>query len=80
MYGLCRITDLGISHFNFSSKNQASKVYKCFGKIVVLATQSTTKLVLQYLDLTAILYRFYMVQPKHTKGEESFCQKTPGTF
>jgi hypothetical protein len=30
MYGFCRITDLGKSHFNFSSKNYSSKVYTCF--------------------------------------------------
>jgi hypothetical protein len=44
MYRFCRNTDLGISHFNFSSKHQSSKEYTCFGKVVVLVTQSATKL------------------------------------
>jgi hypothetical protein len=48
MYGFCRITDLGKSHFNFSSKNYSSKVYTCFVKVVVLVTQSTAKLDLHF--------------------------------
>jgi hypothetical protein len=65
MYGFCRITDLGISPFNFSSKNYSSKVYICFEKVVVLVTQSTTKLGLQFLDFSLICYGFYKLQLKH---------------
>jgi hypothetical protein len=68
MCGFCRITDLGISHFNFSSKHESSKVYTCFGKVVVLVTQSTTKLGLQFLDFSMILYGFYKLQLKALKG------------
>jgi hypothetical protein len=56
MYGLCRITDLGILLFNFSSKNYSSKVYTYLEKVVVLVTQSTAKLSLQFLDFSTILY------------------------
>jgi hypothetical protein len=36
MYRFCRITDLDILHFYFSSKNYSSKVYTYMEKIVVL--------------------------------------------
>jgi hypothetical protein len=80
MYGFCRNTDLGISHFNFSSKNCTSKVYICFAKVVGLLTKSTEKLGLQFLDFSTILYVFYKLQLKHNKGEETFCWQTPGKF
>jgi hypothetical protein len=80
MYGFCRITDLGISHFNFSSKNCSSKVYTCFGKVVVLVTLRTTKLVLQFLNFSVILYDFSKLQVKHTKEEDTFCEWPPGKF
>jgi hypothetical protein len=80
MYGFCRITNLGNSHFNFSSKNYSSNVYTYFAKVVGLVTQSTTKLGLKFLDFSTILYGFYKLQLKHTKGGESFCWKTPGKF
>jgi hypothetical protein len=70
-------TDLGISHFNFSSKNQSSKVYTCFEKVVVLVTQSTTKLSLQFLDFSVILYDFSKLQLKHTKGVRFISQTDP---
>jgi hypothetical protein len=73
MYGFCRITDLGKPHYNFSSKNYSSKVYTCFVKVVVLVTQSTEKLDLQFLDFFTILYGIYKSLAKHTRGEESFC-------
>jgi hypothetical protein len=69
MCGFCRITDLGILLFNFSSKNCSSKVYTYLGKVAVLVTQSSTKLDLQFLDFSVILYGFYKVQPKHYKGQ-----------
>jgi hypothetical protein len=69
MYGFCRITDLDISHFSFSSKNEGSKVYTCFEKVVVLVTQSTTKSGLQFLDFSMILYEFYKLQAKHKERE-----------
>jgi hypothetical protein len=68
MSGFCRNTDLGISHFNFSSKNCSSKVYTCFEENVVLVTKSTTKLGLQFLDVFVILYDFSKLQLKHNKG------------
>jgi hypothetical protein len=56
----CRITDLGKSHFNFSSKNYSSKVYTFFVEIVALVTKSAAKLGLQlfyflqfYMDFTS---------------------------
>jgi hypothetical protein len=58
MYGFCRITDLGKSHFKFSSKNYSSKVYTCLVKVVVLVTQSRTKLCLHFLDFYMIFARF----------------------
>jgi hypothetical protein len=79
MYGFCRITDLDISHFNFSRKNYSSKVYTCIEKVVVLVAQSTTKLGLQFMDLSGILYDFSKLQLKHIKGEESFF-KSPWNF
>jgi hypothetical protein len=51
MYEFCRITDLGILHFNFSSKSCSSKVYTYLEKVVVLVTQSTTKLSLHFFGL-----------------------------
>jgi hypothetical protein len=80
MYGFCRITDLGISYFNFSSKNYSSKVYTCFGKVVVLVTQSTEKLGLQFLKFSTILYDFSKLQLKHIKGQDSILHKGPGNF
>jgi hypothetical protein len=80
MHGFCRITDLGISPFNFSSKKYSSKVYTCFEKVVFLVTQSTIKLGLQFLDFSVILYDFSNLQLKHTKGVESICTRALGTF
>jgi hypothetical protein len=80
MYGFCRITDLEISHSNFSNKNYSSKVYAYLKKVVVLVTKSTTKLDLPFFDFSTILYRFYKFQSKHTKGEDPFCKQTLGTF
>jgi hypothetical protein len=62
MCRFCRNTDLGILHFNFSSKKQNSNVYTYFVKVVVLITETTEKLVLQFLDFSVILYGFYKVQ------------------
>jgi hypothetical protein len=77
MYGFCRITDLGKSHFNFSSKNCSSKVYTCFAKVVVLVTQSTAKLGLQFLDFSTILYRIYKLQLKTLKGVRFISRTDP---
>jgi hypothetical protein len=77
MHGFCRITDLGISPFNFSSKNYSSKLYTCFEKVVALVTQSTTKLGLQFLDFSVILYGFYKVQLKTLKGVRNFLRAGP---
>jgi hypothetical protein len=65
--GFCRNTDLGILLFNFSSKNYSSKVYTYLEKVVVLVTLSTTKLGLQFLDFSVILYGFYNLQTKALK-------------
>jgi hypothetical protein len=67
MYGFCRTTNLGKTHFNFSSKNYSSKVCTSFAKVVVLVTQITAKLDLQFFDFSKILYGFYKVQPKHIR-------------
>jgi hypothetical protein len=69
MCRFCRNKDLSILLLNFSSKNYSSKVYTFFGKVVVLVTQSTTKLDLQFLGFSVILYGFYKLQVKH-KGKE----------
>jgi hypothetical protein len=58
MYGFCRITDLGILHFYFSSKNYCTKVYTYVDKVVVLVTLNTTKLGLLFLEFSTILNRF----------------------
>jgi hypothetical protein len=80
MYGFYRNIDLGILLFSFSSKNYSSKVYTCLKKVVVLVTQSTTKLSLPFLDFSTILYRFYKFQPTHKEGVVSLCMQAPGTF
>jgi hypothetical protein len=77
MCGFCRITDLGILLFNFSSKQYSSKVYTYLEKVVVLATQSTTKLSLHFFDFSVILYRIYKLLLKHNKGEETFREWPP---
>jgi hypothetical protein len=79
MYGFCRITDLGISHFNFSSKNYSSKVYTCFGKVVVLSHRAQ-KIEFAFFNFSVILYRTYKLLLKHNKGEETFCECPPGKF
>jgi hypothetical protein len=56
--GFYRITDLGILHFYFSSKNYSSKVYTYLEKAVVLVTLSTTKLGLLFLNF---LYHFISI-------------------
>jgi hypothetical protein len=53
--GFCRITDLSILLFNFSSKNYSSKVYTYLEKVVVPVTLSTEKLSLLFLDVYTIL-------------------------
>jgi hypothetical protein len=80
MCGFCRITDLGILLFNFSSKHYSSKVYTYLKKVVVLVTQSTTKLSLPFLDFSMILYRFYKFQPTHKEWVESLCTQSPRIF
>jgi hypothetical protein len=80
VYGFCRNIDLGILLFNFSSKNYSSKVYTYLEKLVVLVTQSTTKLSLPILDFSTSLYRFHKFQPTHKEGVESLCTQAPGTF
>jgi hypothetical protein len=74
MCGFCRITYLGILHFNFSSKNCSSKLYTCLKKVVVLVTLSTAKLSLLFLDFSTMLYDFSKLQVKHTKEEGTFCE------
>jgi hypothetical protein len=67
MCRFCRITDLGILHFYFSSKNCSSKVYTSLEKVVDLVTLSTTKSGLQLLDFYVICYGFYKVQLKYKR-------------
>jgi hypothetical protein len=67
---LCRFfrnIDLGILHFYFSSKNFSSKVYTSLEKVVALVTLSTTKLGLQFLDVSVMLYGFYKIQLKYKR-------------
>jgi hypothetical protein len=45
--------------FYFSCKNKSPKVYTSFAEIVVLVTQSTTKLGLQFLDFSMNWYWIY---------------------
>jgi hypothetical protein len=80
MYGFCRNIDLGILLSNFSSKNYSSKVYTYMEKVVVIVTQSTTKLSLPFLDFSTILYRFYKFQPTHRGWVESLCTQAPRIF
>jgi hypothetical protein len=49
-------------------------------KVVVLGTQSTTTLVLLFLDFSTVFNRFYKSQPKHNKGKESFYWKPLEVF
>jgi hypothetical protein len=67
MCRFCRITDLGILPFYFSSKNCSSKVYTSLEKVVVIVTLSTAKLGLQFLDFSVIFYGFYKVQLKYKR-------------
>jgi hypothetical protein len=46
--------------------------------VVVLVTQSTSKLVLQFLDFSTILYDFSKVQHKGSKSEFWFYEQVPG--
>jgi hypothetical protein len=62
-----RISDLVILHFYFSSKNCSSKVYTSLEKVVVLVSLSTTKLGLQFLDFSVIVYGFYKIQLKYKR-------------
>jgi hypothetical protein len=78
MCGFVFTTDLGKLVFYFSCKIWSSKVYTCFVEVAVLVTQSTEKLVLQFLDFSTILYAFYKMLPKHTRGKDSFREKAPG--
>jgi hypothetical protein len=68
MCRVCRITDLGILHFYFSSKNCGSKLYTTSEKVVVPVTLSTTKLGLQLLDVSTIFNQFYKLQLKLIRG------------
>jgi hypothetical protein len=77
MCGFCRITDLRISQFNFSSKTYNSKVYTRYRKVVVLVTQNTTKLDLQFLDLSVILYEFYKVQHFESRSKTDSSRTGP---
>jgi hypothetical protein len=77
MYGFCRIIDLGILHFYFSSKNCSSKVYTHLEKVVVLVTLSTAKLSLLFLDFSTICYGFYKVLPNtHKEVKMHFAKDT----
>jgi hypothetical protein len=53
-----RITDLGLLHFYFSSKNYSSKIYTPLEKVVVYVTLRITKLGLLFLDFLQFLIDF----------------------
>jgi hypothetical protein len=80
MCGVCRITNLGILLFNFSSKNYRSKVYTYLEKVVVLVTLSTTKLSLLFWIFLRIDIEFtsHWIKPKN--WEQSFSTRPPRTF
>jgi hypothetical protein len=80
MYGFCRIIDLGNSHFNFSSKNLSSKVHTCFAEIVVLVTESTTKLGLRFLDFFTNWYWIYKSLENRAKLGRIFLCLGPWNF
>jgi hypothetical protein len=80
VHGFCKITDLGILHFNFSSNNCSSKVYTCFGKVVVLVTQSTTKLGFIFWIFLRFYIEFTSFCYNTQRGEDSFCEWPLGTF
>jgi hypothetical protein len=80
MYGFCRITDLDILHFYFSSKNCSSKVYTCFAKVVVLVTQSTTKLRLHFFGFFYDFIRILQDPVKAHKRGRSNLQTDPWNF
>jgi hypothetical protein len=63
--------------FYLSCKNWSSKVYTSFVKVVVPVTQSTTKLVLQFLDFSTILHGFYKVQHLHPRSTRDGLRKGP---
>jgi hypothetical protein len=78
MYSFFRTTDLSKMVFYFLCNHWSSKVYTCFVKIVVLVTKSTTKLVLQFLDFSAILDGFYKIRHKGSKSDFWFYEQVPG--
>jgi hypothetical protein len=77
MYGFCKKHRSRDFTFQFFKKNQSSKVYTCFEKVVALVTQSTTKLSLQFLDFSVIFYDFSKLQLKHTKGVRFISRTDP---
>jgi hypothetical protein len=72
IYGFGSTTDLGKRDSYFSCKNWSSKVYTSFVKVVVLVIQSTTKLVVQFLDFSTILYGFYKTLDQEVKLKNLF--------
>jgi hypothetical protein len=78
--GICRITDLGILHFYFSSKNYGSKAYTPQEKVVVLVILSKAKI---GLDIFGFFYDFIsilQVSAEKHKRIRIYLLKTPWTF
>jgi hypothetical protein len=80
MYRFFRITDLGILHFHFSSKNCSSKVYTCFEKVEVLVAPSTTKLSFHFSEFSVILYGFFKVTAETQQGVRIILRRNPWNF
>jgi hypothetical protein len=72
IYGFGSTTDLEKRDSYFSCKNWSPKVCTSFVKVVVLVTQSTAKLVLQFVDFLMILYGFYKTSTKRWKLKNLF--------
>jgi hypothetical protein len=66
--------------FYFSCKNKSSKVYTSFAEIVVLVTQSTAKLGLQFLDFSTNWYWIYKSLDSRAKLGRIFLCLGPWNF
>jgi hypothetical protein len=79
MCGFCRITDLGILLFNFSSKNHSSKVYTYLEEVVVLVTHHH-KVVFSIFGFFYDFISIFKFQPTHIEGVRIFMHAGPWNF
>jgi hypothetical protein len=68
MCGFCRITDLGISHFNFFKQKLKLKSIYMFEASCSSGYTEHNKIEFAFLDFSTILYGFYKIQLKYTDG------------